>query len=104
MLLSSSHPLSQIIISKTRYFIKFTTSNFLSRTTSKLLLFSNLAPASSETNRSTLVGGMGFGLCLLLGAVGLVAVFFPLAALVGFLGAMVRMYNRFGDLVELVMV
>jgi len=35
---------------------------------------------------------MGFGLCLLLGAVGwvgFVAVFFPQAALVGFLGAMV---------------
>jgi len=89
MLLSSSHSLSRIIVSKIRYFVSLNTSNFRSLTTSKLLLFSNLALASSDINRSTLVGGMGLGLCLLLGAVGLVAVFFPLAALVGFLGAMI---------------
>ena len=89
MLLSSSRPLSRIIVSKTRYFVSLTTSNFLSPTTSNLFLFSNLALASSDINRLTLVGGMGLGLFLLLGAVGLVVVFFPLVALVGFLGAMV---------------
>ena len=67
------------------------TSNLRSPTTSKLLLFSNLTLASSEINRSTLVGSMGLGLFLLFLLEGgcLVVLVFLVDCLVGFLGAMV---------------